>query len=72
MATMQASLVLHEHLSQKACRECPSALASKVLGQTDFMIENCKLEPKADAQLHIVLGQIIEGASECSGGSSQR
>ncbi|WP_347309677.1 hypothetical protein [Defluviimonas sp. SAOS-178_SWC] len=40
------------------------ALAATVMGQTDFMIENCDLEPETDAQLHIVLGQIIEGVSD--------
>lgn len=48
------------------------SLAAEILTQTDFMIENCDLEPAADEQLHIVLGQVIEGASEMENGSEPR
>ncbi len=40
--------------------------------QTDFMIENCELEPAVDEQFHSVLGQIIEGASEMEEGKQPR
>lgn len=47
-------------------------LAAEVMAQTDFMIENCVLEPAVDEQLHSVLGQVIEGASDMEAGSEPR
>lgn len=47
-------------------------LAATVTEQTNFMIENCQLEPEADEQLHIVLSQVIEGGSNMEGGSDPR
>lgn len=37
-------------------------LAKKVQGELGNIVANCKLEPKADAQLHIVVADIAEGA----------
>ncbi len=48
------------------------ALAATVTEQTTFMIENCQLAPEADEQLHIVLAQVIEGASNMEGGNDPR
>lgn len=48
------------------------ALAAAVMEQTDFMIENCKLDPAVDEQLHSVLGQVIEGASDMEEGIEAR
>ncbi len=48
------------------------ALAAAVMEQTDFMIENCVLEPEVDEQLHSVLGQVIDGASDMETGSEPR
>lgn len=48
------------------------ALAATVMEQTDFMIENCVLEPEVDEQLHSVLGQVIDGASDMEAGSEAR
>ncbi|MBF0294345.1 MAG: hypothetical protein HQL96_04080 [Magnetococcales bacterium] len=39
-----------------------TALAHKLHGHVDRIIKQCKLSPEADAQLHIVLGEIIQGA----------
>lgn len=36
-------------------------LASKINGHVGYVVKNCKLAPEADAQLHIVLGQIAQG-----------
>jgi hypothetical protein len=47
-------------------------LAAAVMVQTDFMIENCELEPAVDEQLHSVLGQVIAGASDMEAGSEPR
>lgn len=43
------------------------ALAGEIMGKVDFMVENCQLEPAADEQLHIVLGDVIEGVSALEG-----
>lgn len=48
--------------SGKATAEQYRALAQKANDQIAFMVKNCKLEPKADAMLHLVLGDIIAGA----------
>lgn len=39
-----------------------TALASAVTSQVQFLLANCKLEPEADAQLHIVIGQMMSAA----------
>lgn len=37
------------------------AFADGVNDQFTYIVENCKLEPQADAQLHIVLGNMMNG-----------
>ncbi|HHX35982.1 MAG TPA: hypothetical protein GX719_12015 [Gammaproteobacteria bacterium] len=39
-----------------------AALADEVNQQVAYMVENCELEPAADAQLHIVIARLINGA----------
>lgn len=48
-------------------REGYAALAAKIEAQVANMIANCKLEPKADANLHLVLADIIAGADAMKG-----
>src|SRR5574340_239261 len=48
--------------SGKATAEQYRALAQKTNDQIAFMVKNCKLEPKVDAMLHLVLADIIAGA----------
>lgn len=38
------------------------ALSNEVNAQIAYMIENCKLEPAADAQLHIIIHDLMGGA----------
>lgn len=52
--------------SGKATTEQYRALAQKTNDQIAFMVKNCKLEPKADAMLHLVLADIIAGADAMS------
>ncbi len=47
-------------------------LAAEVQGQVDYLVQNCKLSPEADAQLHVVLGQVLEGMAEMDGGADPR
>lgn len=42
--------------------EVATSLANEVQSQIQFLIANCKLEPAADAQLHIVIGQMLAAA----------
>lgn len=60
--------------SGKATAEQYRALAQKTNDQIAFMVKNCKLEPKADAMLHLVLADIIAGsdAMMLPGGSEAR
>lgn len=45
-------------------------LADTVLKHTDSIFKNCKLSPKADAQLHTVLAQILDGTSKMKSAES--
>lgn len=44
-----------------------NALAAKVNGEVGYMVSNCKLEPKADAQLHLIIAEILEGVEAMEG-----
>jgi hypothetical protein len=37
-------------------------LAKKINDQIEYLIENCKLEPEADAVLHVLIGDLLQGA----------
>jgi hypothetical protein len=52
---------LHAIHMGKATAEQYQALAKKIDVQIEFMMNNCKLEPKADAMLHLVLADIVAG-----------
>ena len=43
------------------------ALAGKINGEVAYMISNCKLEPKADAQLHTIIATMLEGVEAMEG-----
>lgn len=38
-----------------------------VTAQITYMVENCKLDPKADAQLHIIVADIMNGVEAAQG-----
>lgn len=42
-------------------------MSEKVVGQIGYIVQNCKLPPEADAQLHILLGNIAQGAEALEG-----
>jgi len=56
--------------SGKATAEQYQALARKTNDQITFMVKNCKLEPKADAMLHLVLADIIAATDAMAGKDS--
>ena len=43
------------------------ALAKKVDGHVAYIVENCKLPPEADAQLHLVLAEMTQGLDAVKG-----
>lgn len=47
-----------------------SDLAQKVEGQVGYIVANCKLDPKADAMLHLVIADIGTGVDAMAGKSA--
>lgn len=43
------------------------ALARKVEGEVGNIVANCKLDPKADAQLHLVIADLLAGSETMAG-----
>ncbi|MBI2278285.1 MAG: hypothetical protein HYU74_13095 [Dechloromonas sp.] len=42
-------------------------LARTVESEVAAIVSNCKLEPRADAQLHLVVAELLEGAEQMAG-----
>jgi len=42
-------------------------MSGEIMNQFTYVVENCELEPEADAQLHILLGNIIQGVEVIEG-----
>lgn len=55
------------HPRQKYSAAQYGALAKKVNGEVNGIVANCKLEPKADAQLHLVIADVLEGVEAMEG-----
>lgn len=47
------------------------ALGAALTGQIGYVVQNCKLEPEADAQLHTILGQLTAGIDTIEGRQGQ-
>ena len=62
---MDASL--HDIHEGKLSAAKYGALAKKVNAEVGGIVANCKLEPKADAQLHLVIADIGEGVEAMEG-----
>ena len=43
------------------------ALAGKIDGQIAYIVQNCRLAPEADAQLHVILTDLIDGSDLMKG-----
>ena len=43
------------------------AFGKDVTAQISYIVENCKLDPKADEQLHIIVGDIMNGVEAAEG-----
>lgn len=46
-------------------------LAHQVEGAVNDIVANCKLEPQADAQLHIIVADLLAGAEQMAGKAKQ-
>ncbi len=69
MSTLRQSLTgtLDQVHSGKETSASFDASAKEVTAQVSYMVANCKLEPKADAQLHILIGEMMKGAEVMEG-----
>lgn len=47
------------------------ALATTISEKVAYAIQNCKLEPQADAMLHLVIADLMEGAETMRGKTSK-
>ncbi len=47
-----------------------AALATTINQKVGYAVENCKLEPKADAMLHLVIAELMAGAEIMNGKTS--
>lgn len=43
------------------------ALGKELNAQLAYIVQNCKLDPKADAQLHVIVGDIVNGIDTVEG-----
>ena len=69
MTSMRAALakdleVIHANKASDAQYE---ALAAKLNGEVAYVVQNCKLDPKADAELHKVIAEVLGGAEAMQG-----
>ena len=44
-----------------------AALGEKIEAQVGYVVANCKLDPKADANLHVIIEEILEGVGAMKG-----
>lgn len=69
MAAMRAELAGKLHAIHKGSlgKEDYAALGKSIEGQIGTIVSQCKLEPKADAMLHIVIGDLVSAADVMQG-----
>ena len=69
MSSMRAALAndLKAIHANKASDAQYEALAAKLTGEVAYVVQNCKLEPKADAELHKVIAELLAGADAMQG-----
>lgn len=53
--------------SGKETRKQYAALAGVVDKEVAYIVQNCKLPPEADAQLHLVIGEVMAGSEAMRG-----
>jgi hypothetical protein len=72
MASIKAAVQPHLHAIHGNTLKAANyqALAQRTNSQIAFMVENCKLAPDADAQLHLVIAE-LGAAAEAMAGKDQ-
>jgi hypothetical protein len=58
---------LHEIHENRLSNKEYDKLAQKVERGVGDIVANCKLEPKADAQLHLIVAEMLDGAQKMAG-----
>lgn len=58
---------LHAIHENRLSRNGYTGLAKKVEYEVGNIVAHCKLEPQADAQLHLIVAELLEGAGEMAG-----
>ncbi|MCK9382546.1 MAG: hypothetical protein M0P95_15970 [Sulfuritalea sp.] len=58
---------LHEIHENRLPAAGYGALAHKVESEVGNIVSNCKLEPKADAQLHLIVADLLAGSEQMAG-----
>lgn len=74
-ALRQAMSTIHTSVKQtlpaahagKATAADYDAFGKGVTAQVTYIVENCKLDPKADEQLHIIVANLMNGAEAAEG-----
>lgn len=49
-----------------------AALGERIEAQVGYVVANCKLDPQADANLHVVLEEVLEGVEAMKGKETKR
>ena len=49
--------------SNKLPKEKYAALAKTINSEANYMVQNCNLEPEADAQLHLIIAELMDGST---------
>lgn len=58
--------------SGKATAADYDAFGKEVTAQVAYMVENCKLDPKADAQLHLIVADMMSGVEAAQGKQGEK
>jgi hypothetical protein len=69
MGNMRAALAaeLKTIHANRATAQQYEALAAKLNGEVAYVVQNCKLDPRADAELHKVIAEVLGGAEAMEG-----
>lgn len=62
-----ASQTLPAAHAGKASAADYGAFGKEVTAQVTYMVENCKLDPQADAQLHLIVADLMAGVEAAEG-----
>ncbi len=69
MASIRQSVdaSLHQIHENRLTPAAYGKLARKVEGEVGNIVGNCKLEPQADAQLHLIVADLLAGSEQMAG-----